>query len=109
MIEIKNKKALFMGDLEKAGEEILMSLEKDLKVDVLKVGHHGSITSSSEEFIEKTRPKVALISVGNRFSSIPGKEVLKRFSSIYAKVYRTDKNGEINIKIDNTIEVKTIY
>jgi len=109
LLEYKNKKALFMGDLEKAGEEILMSLEKDLKVDVLKVGHHGSITSSSEEFIEKTRPKVALISVGNRFSSIPGKEVLKRFSSIYAKVYRTDKNGEINIKIDNTIEVKTIY
>ena len=110
LLEYKDKKVLFMGDLEKEGEELLMNLEKDLKIDILKVGHHGSITSSSKEFIEKTSPKIALISVGNRFSSIPGKEVLKRFSSIYTKVYRTDKNGEIKVKInDDRIKVETIY
>ena len=110
LIEYENKKALFMGDLEKEGEEVLMSLEKDLEVDILKVGHHGSITSSSEEFIERTSPKIALISVGNRFSSVPGKEVLKRFSSIYTKVYRTDKNGEIKVKMgEDTIKIGTIY
>jgi len=110
LLEHANKKALFVGDLEKEGEELLMDLEKDLKVDILKVGHHGSNTSSSKDFVEKTNPKIALISVGNRFPSVPGKEVLKRFSSIYTKVYRTDEKGEIKVKINrNTIKVETIY
>lgn len=110
LLEYQNKKALFMGDLEAEGEEILMQLEKDLQVDVLKLGHHGSKTSTSEKFVKATYPKIALISVGNRFKSIPGKEVLERLNSIYSKIYRTDKNGEIDVIIKNgVINVNTTY
>ena len=98
-----------MGDLEEEGEKILLNLEDDLDIDILKVGHHGSITSSTEAFINETTPEVALISVGNRFKSIPGKEVLDRLNFVDAKVYRTDKNGEITVIIDNDIRVKTTY
>ena len=76
----------------------------------MKLGHHGSITSTSENFVKAVNPEIALISVGNRFKSIPGKDVLNRLNSIYAKVYRTDKNGEINVIVkDNEISVKTTY
>lgn len=110
LMKYQGEKALFMGDLEKEGEEYLLNLESDLDIDILKLGHHGSNTSSSENFIKATTPKIALISVGNRFKSIPGKDVLKRLSSVYSSVYRTDKDGEINISINNgNIFVKTIY
>ena len=94
----------------KEGEEILLEMENDLDIDILKVGHHGSKTSSTKEFIEKANPKVSLISVGNRFKSVPGKEVLDRLSSVYSKIYRTDKHGEINVFInENFLNVKTTY
>jgi len=110
LMEYENKKVLFMGDLEKEGERELLSLEKDIDIDVLKVGHHGSITSSTADFIEKTTPKVSLISVGNRFKSLPSKEVISRLDYTNSKVYRTDKNGEINVIInDGKISVKTTY
>lgn len=110
LMQYLSKRILFMGDLEEDGEKQLLELEKDLKADILKVGHHGSSTSSTEEFINKVNPKIALISVGNRFSSIPGKEVLKRLDSIYCKVYRTDKNGETTVNIGkNYLYAETIY
>ncbi len=110
LMEYKNKKVLFMGDLEEEGEKLLLKLERNLEADVLKAGHHGSSTSSTENFINKIKPKIALISVGNRFSSVPGKEVLKRLDSVYCKVYRTDKNGEITVNInENYLSVDTIY
>lgn len=110
LVEYKGKKALFMGDLEVEGEEKLIDYGENLNVNILKLGHHGSITSSSEEFILATRPEIALISVGNRFKSIPGKQVLARLGSIYSKIYRTDKNGEINIIIDDkSIRAETTY
>jgi len=110
LIEYENKKILFMGDLEKEGEEELLKLEKNLDIDILKVGHHGSVTSSTYEFIKKATPEIALISVGNRFKSIPGEEVLNNLRTVDSEVYRTDKNGEINISIKaGKIYVSTTY
>lgn len=110
LMEYQKKKVLFMGDLEETGEKELLNLEKDINIDVLKVGHHGSITSSTDEFISETTPEISLISVGNRFKSIPSKEVIKRLSSVHSKVYRTDEVGEINLIIDNgEIVVETTY
>lgn len=110
LMEYKDKKTLFMGDLENGGEEFLLEYEDNLDIDILKLGHHGSRTSSTEEFIKATSPEISLISVGNRFKSIPAPEVLDRLGSIQSKIYRTDQNGEIDIFInENDIEVKTKY
>jgi maltose-binding protein MalE len=70
-------------------------------VDVLKVGHHGSKTSSSKEFINVINPKYSIISVGknNRYGH-PNKEVLNNLSD--SKIYRTDQDGSIMFKIKNT-------
>ena len=95
---VNNYKFLLMGDAgEEKGKDILD--EYDLSdIDALKVGHHGSDTSSSKEFIESINPKYNLISVGvdNKFNH-PRKEVLKILSN--RKIYRTDKEGTIEIII----------
>lgn len=110
LMEYQGIKTLFMGDLEKEGEQELIKNNKDLDIDILKIGHHGSITSTTKELIEATTPKVALISVGTRFKSIPSNEVLDRLGSVYSKVYRTDKMGQITLKIKNRkIYSETIY
>ena len=98
--KLNNHKFLFMGD---AGAEV----EKDIiekynlkDIDVLKVGHHGSGTSSSEEFINNIVPKYSIISVGkNNKYGHPNKEVLNRSEN--TKIYRTDKQGSIMFKIKN--------
>lgn len=99
LAEIKNTKILLMGDLEASGEEVLLKSNKNLDADILKVGHHGSISSTTEEFVKAVTPKIALISVGTRFSSVPSKVVLERLESADSKVCRTDKMGGIVIKI----------
>ena len=98
--KLNNYKFLFMGD---AGVDVEKSIiEKyDLQdIDVLKVGHHGSKTSSSEEFINGIKPKYSIISVGknNRFGH-PVDEVLNTLDK--SKIYRTDQNGSIIFKIGN--------
>lgn len=105
MIEYKNKKTLFMGDMEVEGEEIL--LEKyNMDADVLKVGHHGSITSTTEELVKRVTPEISVISVGDRFASLPNKEVLDRLKNSEVYITKVDggicvminRKGEINIK-----------
>lgn len=89
---------LFTGDLEKEGEQALMNKYQYLKeIDVLKVGHHGSKSSSTSEFIERLKPKIAIISVGenNRYNH-PSNEVLSTLNENKVKVFRTDKNGGIS-------------
>lgn len=90
---------LFTGDIEEAAEKVLVNLYGErLKTDILKVGHHGSNTSSTEEFVELVKPRIALIGVGkkNNFGH-PNEEVIERLENIGAKVYRTDIDGEISI------------
>ncbi|MED4225842.1 DNA internalization-related competence protein ComEC/Rec2 [Neobacillus cucumis] len=86
----------FGGDLDQEGEEKIIKQHSHLKIDVLKAGHHGSKTSSSESFINQIQPKVSLISVGehNRFGH-PHQEVLQRLAAVNTKIYRTDQQGAI--------------
>ena len=89
-----------MGDSSKIVENYLLKNAVLGKVDILKVGHHGSKTSSGKEFIESIKPKYSIISVGknNRYGH-PNKEVLENLSK--SKIYRTDQDGSIMFKIKN--------
>jgi competence protein ComEC len=90
------KNWLFTGDMGEEGERDLLHHYPNLDVDVLKVGHHGSNTSSTASFLNTIRPDVAVISVGrnNRFGH-PHQDVLDRLTQMDAKVYRTDLHGAI--------------
>lgn len=95
----KDLSILFTGDIEEATEKVLVNLYGEkLKTDILKVGHHGSKTSSTEEFINLIKPKIALIGVGknNNFGH-PNEEIIERLEKVGAKIYRTDEDGEISI------------
>ena len=102
-LEYKKFSMLFTGDIEKIAEEkLLKNISNNLlKTDILKVAHHGSKTSSIQEFVKKVQPKIALIGVGknNKFKH-PDYEVLNRLQQIGTIIYRTDVNGEISIKVD---------
>lgn len=90
--------ALFTGDAEIEVEQELLSNHTHLKSDILKVGHQGSKTSTSEEFLEKVDPEYAIISVGENKYGHPSKEVLERLKNI--KLFRTDLNGDIECLLD---------
>ena len=98
-LEFGNNTFLFMGDAE-------IENEKGIdwpKVDVLKVGHHGSNTSSSTEFLSKVAPKYSIIMVGQDNSyGLPKQEILDRLNGVNSKTYRTDENGTIEIISDGT-------
>lgn len=102
-----NKSFLFMGDAEILAEKEMIQ-KFDLKSDVLKLGHHGSGTSSHTEFLKAVSPEVAVISVGkNNDYGHPHKEVLKRIKNLGIKVYRTDLNGIVTVYCDGkNFEVK---
>ncbi len=103
LLNYKGIKALFTGDIECQVEEKL--LDNIDKVDILKVAHHGSDTSSIKSFIEKTNPEISLISVGrNNIYSHPSKEVLDELKEV-SQVYRTDKNGLVKIIIEDGYKV----
>ncbi|MDR3156497.1 MAG: DNA internalization-related competence protein ComEC/Rec2 [Lactobacillales bacterium] len=91
---IEGKKFLFTGDLEKEGEYELLKNYYGVHLDVLKVGHHGSRSSTSEEFLQAFSPNIAWISVGkkNRYSH-PSAETLERLRQ--QRIYRTDKQGGV--------------
>lgn len=88
---------LFTGDLEEIGEKRLIQWYPELHADVLKVGHHGSKTSSSQQFLDIVQPKTAVISVGenNRYGH-PHIEVLERLRERGIEVWRTDEQGAIS-------------
>lgn len=98
---------LFMGDAEKEIEE---DLTIDEKITVLKVGHHGSDTSSDKNFIEKISPKYAIISVGeNNKYNHPSKEVVNNLKKVNTQTYQTNQDGTIKITATGkelTIETK---
>ena len=88
---------LFTGDLGEKGEEVLMRTYPDLKTDVLKIGHHGSATSSSEGFLDHVQPELALISAGkqNRYGH-PDAQILERLELRNIPIFRTDRQGAIH-------------
>ena len=102
--EYQKYKFLFMGDSSSKTEEYLINNYNLTNISFLKVGHHGSNTSSSSLFINKINPKVSLISVGrNNFYHHPNKEVLTNLSN--SIIYRTDINKSIKIKINNKVKI----
>ncbi len=92
---------LITGDLIKENERVILEQGKDIRSTVLKVGHHGSDTSSSEEFLQAVAPSYAVISVGagNSFGH-PKQAVLSRLQKMGIKVFRTDQDGEIKFCTD---------
>lgn len=94
---------LFTGDIEENAEKELVKLYGNrLKSDILKVAHHGSKTSSTYEFLQEVKPRIALIGVGedNKFGH-PNEGVIERLKQINSKIYRTDLNGEISIVVNS--------
>jgi len=100
---------LLVGDAERAEEDWLLSWHRDeLRADVLKVGHHGSSTSSSDAFLAAVHPEVAIISVGlgNRYGH-PSADVLRALSLVGADVLRTDEAGTVIVRTDGAhIEIE---
>ena len=98
--ELNGYKFMFMGDAGVEKEKDILDKYSINNIDVLKVGHHGSKTSSGKEFIEEINPKYSIISVGknNRYGH-PNKEVLDNLKN--SKIYRTDQDGSIMFKIKN--------
>ncbi|WPX08062.1 DNA internalization-related competence protein ComEC/Rec2 [Anaerocellum danielii] len=95
-----NFSMLFTGDASYESEKEYVK-KYNLHAVVLKVGHHGSSTATSEEFLENVKPKVAVISVGkDNIFGHPSNEVLQRLKDKNIKVYRTDLNGTIDIVVE---------
>ena len=104
---LNNHKFLFMGDAGVEVEENLLEKYNLKNIDVLKVGHHGSKTSSSKEFVYSIVPKYSIISVGNKNRyGHPNKEVLNNLEN--SKIYRTDEDGSIMFMIkNNKLKIET--
>lgn len=99
-LQYKNTDVLFTGDIEKETEKNILPYIKD--VDVLKVAHHGSKTSSTSDFLEKSKPEYSVISAGenNRYNH-PNYGVLERLKDIGSHIYRTDFDSDIMMIIDS--------
>ena len=105
--ELNGYKFLFTGDASITTEKEILNKYNLPDIDVLKVGHHGSKTSSGKEFIDEINPKYSIISVGknNRYGH-PNKEVIDNL--IDSKIYRTDQDGSIMFKIkNNKLKIET--
>lgn len=90
-----NKRWLLMGDASIKVEEEIIKSYPTLSVDYLKVGHHGSNTSTSSEFINQIKPKEAIISVGLNYYGHPHQEVINTLIDANVKIRRTDIESTI--------------
>lgn len=97
-INYNNCKILFTGDMSsKVENEILNNIPQ---IDVLKVAHHGSKYSCSEQFISTIKPKCSIISVGKNSYGHPSNNVLNNLNNVNSKIYRTDKDGTIVLNVE---------
>ena len=106
-IRLNGYKFMVMGDASITTEKEILNKYNLPDIDVLKVGHHGSKTSSSKEFINEVNPKYSIISVGknNRYGH-PNDSVLDNLYD--SKIYRTDQDGSIMFKLkNNKLEIET--
>lgn len=99
--ECGNNKFLFMGDASDLVENELIYENVDLSCDILKAGHHGSASSTSDEFLEAVKPKTVVFScgLGNSYGH-PSKDAVGRVESHSIKYYRTDVNGTIKVNAE---------
>src|SRR5699024_9345830 len=97
--EFGGKKWLFTGDIGKKDEREIGRNFEDLKVDVLKVAHHGSNTSTDPHFLMQIEPSVAWIPVGmNNFYGHPAEEVLQTLREQGIQIFRTDLDGAVQFR-----------
>ena len=100
-----NISILFTGDAEEDAEQEMVVRYRDfLQSTLLKTGHHGSKTSSTQEFLDCVQPKYAVISAGryNKFGH-PSPEVVARLRAMQTEVYRTDEEGAIILETDGKV------
>lgn len=104
-ISYKDVSALLTGDSQKEVEDSLLEAEIDVSADILNIGHHGSKTSTSMDFLEKVNPEYALISCGedNEYGH-PNSFVMEKLQNENARVYRTDLDGDVVLETDGTKE-----
>jgi competence protein ComEC len=97
-LDYGNFSMLLPGDAEEQTEHRMLTKDLNLKVNILKVAHHGSKYSTSADFLKRVQPEVAIVSAGewNRYGH-PSQAVLDRLQAVNAKLYRTDLHGEITI------------
>lgn len=101
-LDFKNFSCLFTGDIEKKREgQLLIKSRNSLNVDILKVAHHGSSSSSSSLFVKSVKPKISIISCGegNQYGH-PHQETLTLLQNLGIEIYRTDLNGTILVETD---------
>lgn len=94
-LQYGEKSFLFMGDAMKESENDILTSGADIKADVLKVGHHGSSSGTTNDFLQAVSPSYAVISVGENDNDLPKKSVIKKLENSGAAVYRTDTQGTI--------------
>jgi|APSaa5957512622_1039677.scaffolds.fasta_scaffold17355_3 competence protein ComEC len=101
LLRYKDTQMLFTGDAEIEVEEALLEEEIDLAADLLKAGHHGSTTASSEEFLASVKPETVVIQCGqdNSFGH-PHLRIIKRLQRLGIEIFRTDNDGMISVYSD---------
>jgi beta-lactamase superfamily II metal-dependent hydrolase len=108
-IEFGSTAFLFTGDAEALSEGEQLTSRRNLRADVLKVGHHGSSTGTGTDYLDAVSPRYAVISCGlNNTYNHPHREVMERLEERQIAVYRTDRNGTVTFTTDGvTITVRT--
>lgn len=100
-LQLNNTKFLLMGDLDVEREQALVKQGLITDVDILKVGHHGSKTSTSDAFLEASTPEIAAISVGyNNSYGIPSPQVVAKIKALDIRILRTDESGDLIVSVD---------
>lgn len=100
-IEYGKTSFLFTGDAQNDIEEEILSNNDDISADILKIGHHGSSTSTSDNFLKKVNPSIGVISVGEgNVYNHPNDDILERLKKNKVTIYRTDTNGTIILSSD---------
>jgi beta-lactamase superfamily II metal-dependent hydrolase len=102
-VTLGSRAFLITGDTERAAEADIVAGNPNIRADVLKVSHHGSATSTTENFLRLVMPSYAVIQVGadNNYGH-PARAVIERLQDIGAEVFRTDFHGEVVFKTDGT-------
>lgn len=107
-LQFKNKSFLFTGDIQANAEKDYIELYGDeLDVDVLKVGHHGSKTSTCDEFLAAVTPEYAIISSGNKYGH-PNDETIERLNNANTKIVRTDTVGDIMFVVGKNYDLSCV-
>ncbi|MBB6217948.1 competence protein ComEC [Anaerosolibacter carboniphilus] len=109
LMNYKNKKILWTGDIEAEAENVMLHHYPGLDVNVVKVPHHGSVYSSTEQWIQSIKPEISVFQVGRNSFGHPHPKVIERYNEGRSLIFRNDKHGAIRLMLDEEqIEVYTL-